>query len=195
MAKMMQTASKTTGLTQTQSTTVVRNIFRAAFSSIAYIRNFFDEDCFRIRKIGAFKYHRLVTTTTCADARIFVDWLERGIFDALTRKYLQIVLLEVYDGTRGGADGEKGAPTSRELLECFSFNVSYNEQGAHVMVAEREAAASATAGATSTALDTKEQIKQNGETVVRTLVQMAQTLRPLPKKRVLGVRVCCGTRV
>lgn len=35
---------KNTSVTRTESITLVKNLFRAAFSSIAYLRNFFHED-------------------------------------------------------------------------------------------------------------------------------------------------------
>ncbi len=40
----MQMAQKTTSVNQTQSVNLVKNLFRASFSSIAYVRDLFDDD-------------------------------------------------------------------------------------------------------------------------------------------------------
>lgn len=41
--------------TQGQSLALVQNLLRAGISEVAYLRNFFDEDCFSTSSLGATK--------------------------------------------------------------------------------------------------------------------------------------------
>lgn len=114
----------------------------------------------------------------------FVDWLELGVFDALQHKYLEVVLLQVFAGQVDNAKGGKEAGKQKELLECFSFNVSYGSDGAHFQLSGMEGV-----HATSRPQDSKDHIKMNTSDVLRTLVELTNSLRPLPPNRILSMKV------
>lgn len=220
----MQTVQKTTSISATQSITLVKNLFRASFSSIAYVRNLFSDEVscsahtsehhfkltFHVRindatgfiylilrilkhftpgKIGDTKYQKIVQRDD-QEVKQFVDWLEHGVFDALQKKYLEVVILEIYEGpeTRNSKNAFKDISesklTSRKLLECFSFSISYSGDGANFALAAGNAR-----GDTSRSMEPKAQIKQNTSDVIRLLIELSSALRPLPPSRVISVKV------
>lgn len=129
------------------------------------------------------------------EVRQFVDWLELGVFDALQKKYLEVVLLEIYATTRPAeAHARQGAtPLTQEgdsaivkkLLECFSFSVAYGADGASFALAN----ATGGNGATSQPIESKAQIKQSTSEVLRLLVELTASLAPLPQHRVISLKV------
>lgn len=115
--------------------------------------------------------------------RAFVDWFEKGVFDALQNKYLEVVMLQVFARDPKAKKG-KGGTAQRELLECFSFHIKYNEDGSAKL------SLSGSGGATSLPNDSKEAVKKNTSEVLRSLVEMTSSLKPLPKHRILCLKVC-----
>lgn len=209
----MRSSVKSASVTRTQSITLVKNLFRAAFSSIAYIRNFFHEDVgcslskksfssfvhappplplfhpdflelksqyFRVCKVGKASYYRICNTNN-EDVRTFVDWLECGVFDALKRRYLDVVVLEVYKTPERNAS-TIGIPSSAgELLECFSFKVIYSDDNTQISLSGR--------AATSAPTNSRHQLGRDIADVLRNLVSLTHTLRPLPKNHNVGIKV------
>lgn len=116
-----------------------------------------------------------------ADVQTFVDWLERGVFDALKRKYLDVVVLEVYKTCQRNTSTIGIPSTERELLECFSFKVTYNGENAHLSLSGRDA--------TSAPTETRRQLGRDIAEVLRHLVSLTHTMRPLPKNHSVGIKV------
>lgn len=145
--------------------------------------------CFEPGKIGTTRYHKLVVTKP--EVRHFVDWLEEGLFDALEKGYLDVVLLEVFarDPRKSNSNSRRGAKKSHvlgrgELLECFSFIVTYGKDGAQLKLSGR-----GNNGATSCPSGSKDEIKKSTSLVLRSLVELTETLQPLPKNRILSLKV------
>lgn len=138
-------------------------------------------------KIGDTKYRKIIQGED-KEVKLFVDWLEHGVFDALQKRYLEVVLLEIYEATPAGESRKLSKncdlDASRKLLECFSFSVSYSGDGASFALASEDAR-----GDTSKPIEPKAQIKQNTSDVVRLLIELSSTLRPLPPNRVISVKV------
>jgi hypothetical protein len=86
---MQATASKTqqTELTEVQSQTYIRNMIRAGFSSILYLRGIFDESHFIDRTLCGVNIKALVPKD--GNASTFTQWIESGVFDALQKKYVR----------------------------------------------------------------------------------------------------------
>jgi hypothetical protein len=106
---MQATASKTqqTELTEVQSQTYIRNMIRAGFSSILYLRGIFDESHFIDRTLCGVNIKALVPKD--GNASTFTQWIESGVFDALQKKYLKSIVLGVY----------KNAQDDGSLLESY----------------------------------------------------------------------------
>ena len=84
-------------LQQGQSVQLIRNLLRLSLSTIAYLRNFFDDECFTDKgTCGGLRLKILVGKTD--EAALMIDWLEKGVFDAFDKKYLRVCTIIVYDG-------------------------------------------------------------------------------------------------
>lgn len=125
--------------------------------------------------MGPTKYRKLLNGTN-EEVKLYTDWLEKGVFDALQKKYLEVVLLEIYDGS-----------DSTKLLECFSFGVSYTDEGASFSLGGGTGK-----GETSKPIDVeaKEEIKTSTSAVIRTLIELCAKLQPLPDNRIISMKVC-----
>jgi hypothetical protein len=139
---------------------------------------------------------------------MFVSWLEQGVFDALSRGYLDTVLLEIYENTcddnhgsenardfQGTQNADSGNPgdniesrrgaSSKKLQEVFSFAVSYPPNSGPYFNLSRSACAQNGIGIGLS----KENIKKNTSEVLRLLVQMASKLQPLPERKIVSIKL------
>lgn len=168
--------------------------------------------------LGPTRYYK-ITNCVREDTRRYVDWFERGVFDALQKRYLQVVCLEVYDAAehsspaqkananatapsiangntaavgggssavrsnRGDATSSKTPTCRRELLERFTFTVTYGSEGPMLGVSR------STPREAQPALHTRDRMKQSAVELLRSLVELSSTLRPLPESRVITMRV------
>ena len=141
------------------------------------------KQCFQIGCMGSTRYPRLVGTKK-EEARHLIDWLERGVFDALQKDYLEVVLLEVYSDTSKNESGRNNKK-DRELLESFSFKVTYQNGIAGLQV-------SGATGTVSDTLPSKDDIKRNTSAVLKSLVKLTYTMKPLPRDRIISMKVRFG---
>lgn len=163
--------------------------------------------CFQDGVVGGTQYKKLVCGSEKKEAELFIQWLEKGVFDALTKKYLSTVFLEVFEnieGQEGNKEndvrvgtqcGDSGIPLgkkdennhSRRLLEVFSFEVSYpvDSDGPEF----RMSRSGPRGGEKDDGECSRENIKQNTASVLRRLVELASTLAPLPDDRVISMKL------
>lgn len=100
--------------------------------------------------------------------------MEQGIFDALQKKYLDVVFLQVFSVDKKDTSP---IPKACNLLEVFSFGVTYGRDGAQLRVSSGDPSGD------------KDTIKKNTTEVLHTLVHMISQLQPLPRERILSVKV------
>jgi hypothetical protein len=62
---------------------------RTAISSVCYLRNLFPEECFADRAISGIQIKSLLPVNN--ESRTLIEWLEKGVFDALKKKYVSRV--------------------------------------------------------------------------------------------------------
>lgn len=125
------------------------------------------------------------------DARRYIEWLEKGVFDALHRCYLNVVLLEIYTVADSGCvphdatghdDENHGQFKKDKLIEMYAFTVTYGESGAQLMMANK-------VNGNREEILQRQSIKKNTTDVLRSLLHLTKTLMPLPKKRIISARV------
>jgi len=98
---------------------LVRNLLRLSLSTVAYLRNFFEDDCFvEKRTSGGLRLKGLVAKND--EAASMIDWLEKGVFDALDKQYLKVFTIAVYEG-------EVASP--QHVYEAYDFQVAYDPAG------------------------------------------------------------------
>jgi hypothetical protein len=142
------------------------------------------------------------------EAAMFVQWLEQGVFDALSRKYLATVLLEIYEELPSPARAHGRSPLARpaetqkadsdatgtdakllrRMLEVFSFSVEYpgDSSGPRLAVSADPKTGTRVGPWANFSRDA---IKKSTSDVLRELVVLASTLDPLPKNRVISVKL------
>lgn len=188
-------------------------MFRASLSSIAYIRNLFGEDCFVDGEMGGTRFKRLTKPDMDEnkEAAIFMKWLEDGVFDALSKKYLATVMLEIYEDiseqdkkneaafsqkklaeTQMACSADpaiKAGKGKRRLLEVFSFGVEYPDGDQSDPRFRLSCAGSGSGTPANTKEGIREAMKKSTSDILRQLVELTQTLQPLPKSRVVSMKL------
>ncbi len=114
---------------ESQSLALMRNMFRLSISTICYTRNLFPQNCFTEKPYGGPEMpivHQLESARVDEngqleilhkDAFLLTQWLEKGVFEALEKKYLKSVTFAII----------KGNDIAETLLETYSFSVNYTE--------------------------------------------------------------------
>ena len=74
---------------------MMRNLFRTTISSISYIRNLFPDNCFTDRILTGVPIKTLRPITD--ESKLMCKWLEEGVFDTLTKKYLKTIIFAIED--------------------------------------------------------------------------------------------------
>jgi HORMA domain len=163
--------------------------------------------------VGGTNYKKLAANLDNEDAAMFVQWLEQGVFDALSRKYLSTVLLEIYEEVPAAAPsksarneipaetqkGDSSAPyppqsgkdTTRRIIEVFSFSVDYPAEsaGPEFTMAGGDNVSGKKMQTSFSPDCSRGAIKQATSEVLRRLVQQASALAPLPENRVVTMKL------
>eukprot|EP00808_Paulinella_micropora_P031413 g29600.t1 len=170
---MQAQVQKTQQVTEQQSLTLMKNLVRTSISTICYLRGLFDEECFKDNQMTGIKIKQLVSGSPNKEATLLVAWLEKGVFDALKRKFLDKIVFAVY-----GATTEQ---QPEELLEAYQFGFNYlNGEEGFTMTTRSDQFLD---------VRSKTAIKKSTMTMMRTLVMLGNNLRPVPKKRYLTMKL------
>jgi meiosis-specific protein HOP1 len=147
---------------------------RISVSSICYMRQLFPEDCYREVDYGSSKIHQLqsadydeagVLKIKNTDAFLLTQWLEKGVFAALTSEYLKSLVFSVFT---------KHPKTNEDLLlENYEFKVSYTDEGSSKHSIKL----------TKVSLQTKDDVKIQAAKFIRSLIEFTNTLDELPSNR------------
>ncbi|XP_071372861.1 zebrafish testis-expressed 38 [Centroberyx affinis] len=104
--------------TEQASLVFVKRMMALAVSSITYLRGIFPEDAYRSRYLEDLCIKVLREDCTTPGACKIVKWM-MGCFDALERKYLQIVFIGVHTNP----------DDSNCIIESYQFKFKYTEKG------------------------------------------------------------------
>ncbi|XP_066537894.1 zebrafish testis-expressed 38 [Hoplias malabaricus] len=104
--------------TQEQSLVFVKRMLVLAVSSVTYLRGIFPEDAYRSRYLEDLCIKVLREDCSTAAAGRVVKWLI-GCFDALEKRYLQIVLIGVH----------RDPDDTNHVIESYQFKFKYSEHG------------------------------------------------------------------
>ncbi|KAI0561948.1 HORMA domain containing protein [Gracilaria domingensis] len=107
-------------------------------------RSCFDEQNFIKSKIGDTHFYKL--KIDCAgNAARYRSWLAQGVYDALARKYLSVVRIEIYKHskkrtsvTRKGKKSTNSLCSSDNLLECYAFHITYSGEEAQLELSVKD---------------------------------------------------------
>ncbi|SCU79936.1 LAFA_0B06568g1_1 [Lachancea sp. 'fantastica'] len=183
--KNVTSTTTTTSITCEQSQKLVQTMLTMSFGCLAFLRGLFPDENFadqrfvpeKVRKgydkdrsatqSSSIKIKTLVRGKTL-EADLFLDWLEKGVFQSIRHKYLKGLSLGVF--------AQEDAPT--ELIEDYLFSFSYGDDGqVHLsMNGENESIS---------LLDSRKVVQQ----LMRRFIIITQSLEPLPEKRFLSMRL------
>ena len=97
-------------ITHEESLTFMRNFMITTISSVCYLRNLFPEDCFQDKSLSGIQIKSLQPANE--ESRTLIDWLEKGVFEALKKKYLRVIIFGVC------SDPSRDMDTMIESFEC-----------------------------------------------------------------------------
>ncbi|XP_053325475.1 HORMA domain-containing protein 1-like isoform X2 [Spea bombifrons] len=104
--------------TPIQSLIFIKRMMAISVSCITYLRGIFPEDAYRMRYLEEIGIKILREDSSYPQASKLIKWM-KGCFDALEKKYLQMVILGVYKNTDD--------PSS--LIESYQFKFNYTTKG------------------------------------------------------------------
>ncbi|KAF8289015.1 hypothetical protein TcBrA4_0004290 [Trypanosoma cruzi] len=178
--------STATEVTQVQSLAAIRNFIRVAVSCVTYLRGLCNDESYQPRQFLGLQLKQLVRSSPEAD--VISQWMEDGAFDALNKGYLKALSLCIYTSN------------FTELLESYSFSVSYSPDGQRASL--RFAGNSQGDGtmcpltAATTAMarsrrkrHTRQEVQQALAGIITKLVEVVEGLPPLLCERVLAMQL------
>ncbi|MCJ8732016.1 hypothetical protein PDJAM_G00205850 [Pangasius djambal] len=112
---------------QEQSLVFVKRMLVLAVSSITYLRGIFPEDAYRSRYLEDLCIKVLKEDCTSPGACKIVKWLI-GCFDALEKRYLQIVLIGVH----------RDPDDTNHVIESYQFKFKYTDHGPQMDILRNE---------------------------------------------------------
>ncbi|KAM0674017.1 hypothetical protein GVAV_002535 [Gurleya vavrai] len=83
------------------------------FSIISYLRDFFSESCYESTTVCGIPI-KLLKNTSDHNSNLFRAWIEKGIFDAIQKKYLKTIIIGIY-------------LKKSKIIETYTFEIKYNE--------------------------------------------------------------------
>ncbi|GAO51044.1 HORMA-domain-containing protein [Saitoella complicata NRRL Y-17804] len=201
-AQLLRPQAQTTDQAQTteqQSLTLLHTLITASFGCITYIRGIFPDDNFIEERFQASQNpaagtrgltHRDSTAGGgngmrfkklkrgySEEANTLLDYIEKGVYDALEKRHLRSVILAIY------LDPAK----PHDIIESYTFSFAYKSTGEACM----------------TIIDTNGQpidgvknldARKSVQALLRRLIMLTQTLRPLPDSRWITIKLVYNER-
>lgn len=100
------------------ATRQVKNLLRIALFQVAYIRNLFPSSYFQERKVFDDLCVKVLTPKNDVSRRV-VDWMEKGVSEALFKSYLKCLRVSITNDESG-----------QNLIEEYVFSFAYEADGA-----------------------------------------------------------------
>ncbi|CAG8581037.1 6466_t:CDS:10 [Ambispora gerdemannii] len=200
-------------MNQTQSLAIVKQLLKTSLSSITYLRRvfgtlgLFPEENYEDFQVGSesgsyycfFLQDSLTNSNLIGlalkhlkrdysrEANSLLDWLETGIFDALAHQYLRAIIFGIFL--------DPNEPN--KLVECYTFKLTYPHGEPLLRIENHEGQVLATVGGDNSGNASLNQqhaftigeIKKSLQQLLRRLILLTQTLKPLPDNRYIVVKL------
>ncbi|XP_057426693.1 meiosis-specific protein ASY1-like [Lotus japonicus] len=172
---------KESEITEQHSLLLTRNLLRIAIFNISYIRGLFPEKYFNDKSVPALEMKIKKLMPVDAESRRLIDWMEKGVYDALQKKYLKTLLFCVCEAVDG--------PMIEEYAFSFSYSASENEEVSMNINRIGNKKQGGTFKHNSTADITPQQMRSSACKMIRTLVQLMRTLEKMPEERTILMKL------
>ncbi|KAL3835691.1 hypothetical protein ACJIZ3_010427 [Penstemon smallii] len=171
---------KESEITEQDSLLLTRNLLRIAIFNISYIRGLFPEKYFNDKSVPALDMKIKKLMPLDAESRRLIDWMEKGVYDALQKKYLKTLLFCVCEAVDG------------PMIEEYSFSFSYSNSDSQEVSMNINRSGTKKGGKfkydSSTEI-TPSQMRSSACKMVRTLVQLMRTLDKMPEERTVLMKL------
>ncbi|XP_055802661.1 meiosis-specific protein ASY1-like [Solanum dulcamara] len=171
---------KESEITEQDSLLLTRNLLRIAIFNISYIRGLFPEKYFSDKSVPALEMKIKKLMPMDAESRRLIDWMEKGVYDALQKKYLKTLLFCVCEAIDG--------PMIEEYAFSFSYSNSDSEE-VSMNVNRIGMKKGGTFKCNSTTEITPNQMRSSACKMVRTLIQLMRTLDKMPEERTILMKL------
>ncbi|KAM7277395.1 hypothetical protein ACFE04_019261 [Oxalis oulophora] len=178
---VVELKTKEAEITEQDSLLLTRNLLRIAIFNISYIRGLFPDKYFNDKSVPALEMKIKKLMPLDAESRRLIDWMERGVYDALQKKYLKTLLFCVCEATDGA------------MIEEYAFSFTYsgpdNEDVSMNINRTGNKKQGGTFNSNSTTQITPNQMRSSACKMVRTLVQLMRTLDKMPDERTIIMKL------
>ncbi|KAL5723937.1 hypothetical protein ACHQM5_007270 [Ranunculus cassubicifolius] len=167
-------------ITEQDSLLLTRNLLRIAIFNISYIRGLFPEKYFNDKAVPALDMKIKKLMPIDAESRRLIDWMEKGVYDALQKKYLKTLLFCICETIDG------------PMIEEYAFSFSYSNSDSQevAMNINRSGNKKGTTFKSNGASDvTPNQMRSSACKMVRTLIQLMRTLDRMPEERTVLMKL------
>ncbi|GMN49238.1 hypothetical protein TIFTF001_018396 [Ficus carica] len=168
-------------ITEQDSLLLTRNLLRIAIFNISYIRGLFPDKYFTDKSVAALDMKIKKLMPMDAESRRLIDWMEKGVYDALQRKYLKTLLFCVCKAVDG------------PMIEEYAFSFNYSGSDSQEVSMNINRSGSKKQGGTFKCSSTEEitpnQMRSSACKMVRTLVQLMRTLDKMPEERTILMKL------
>ncbi|KAI3898995.1 hypothetical protein MKW92_019568 [Papaver armeniacum] len=168
-------------ITEQDSLLLTRNLLRIAIFNISYIRGLFPENYFNDKSVPALEMKIKKLMPIDAESRRLIDWMEKGVYDALQKKYLKTLLFCISEAIDG------------PMIEEYAFSFSYSNSDSEEVMMNISRTGNKKQGATfksnGNADITPNQMRSSACKMVRTLVQLMRTLDRMPEERTILMKL------
>ncbi|THU52292.1 hypothetical protein C4D60_Mb10t02450 [Musa balbisiana] len=161
-------------ITEQDSLLLTRNLLRIAIFNISYIRGLFPEKYFSDKSVPALEMKIKKLMPMDAESRRLIDWMEKGVYDALQKKYLKTLLFCICEETQGSMIEDYSSLNSDEV----SMKVSRN--------GNKKNGATFKSDVTDV---TPDQMRSSACKMIRTLVSLMRTLDQMPEERTILMKL------
>ncbi|XP_026380193.1 meiosis-specific protein ASY1-like isoform X1 [Papaver somniferum] len=168
-------------ITEQDSLLLTRNLLRIAIFNISYIRGLFPENYFNDKSVPALEMKIKKLMPMDAESRRLIDWMEKGVYDALQKKYLKTLLFCISEAIDG------------PMIEEYAFSFSYSNSDSEEVMMNISHTGNKKKGATFKSNGntdiTPNQMRSSACKMVRTLVQLMRTLDRMPEERTILMKL------
>ncbi|KAK9677502.1 hypothetical protein RND81_11G147400 [Saponaria officinalis] len=170
---------KAAEITEQDSLLLTRNLLRIAIYNISYIRGLFSEKYFSDKSVPALELKIKKLMPVDAESRRLIDWMEKGVYDALQKKYLKTLLFSICETVDG--------PT----IEEYAFSFSYPNPDSQDVSMNINRTGNKRQGEKFNCTNevTPNQMKSSACKMIRTLVQLMRTLDKIPEERTILMKL------
>lgn len=167
-------------ITEQESLLLTRNLLRIAIFNISYIRGLFPEKYFTDKNIPALEMKIKKLMPMDAESRRLIDWMEKGVYDALRKKYLKTLLFCICEAIDGA------------IIEEYAFSFSYSNADGQEVSMNINRMGNRNGGTfkyDSKTNITPNQMRSSACKMVRTLIQLMRTLDKMPEERTVLMKL------